>query len=60
MTLDETVQLATHCSEALVAFYLEAADEADLQDVSQVFRNLAEMEIKDNHKQSLAALFEDM
>lgn len=60
MTLEEVTQLATQYGEALVAFYHEVADETDLPKVSDIFKNLAEMEIKDNQKQFRAALFEDM
>lgn len=60
MTLDEVVQLASQYGEALVTFYREAANEADSPKVSSIFLNLAEMEIKDNHKQFRAALFEEM
>jgi hypothetical protein len=60
MTLDEIVQLAIKYGEVLVAFYLEAAKETDLPKVSDIFKNLAEMEIRDNHKQFRAALFEGM
>jgi rubrerythrin len=58
--VDEIVQLAGEFGEALVNFYLEAANESDLPKVSKIFQNLAEMETKENLKQLRTALFEDM
>lgn len=60
MTLDEVAQLAVRYSEAMIAFYLEAANETDLPKVSSVFQNLAEMERKDNLKQGRVASFKEM
>ncbi len=60
MTLDEIAQLATRYGEALTAFYLEAANETNLPEVSSVFHNLAEMENKDNLNRCRVASFEEM
>lgn len=60
ISLDEITELAVKFGEVLVNFYREAATKTDLEKVSNIFKNLAEMEVKDNLKQARAALFEEM
>lgn len=44
MSVDEVVRLAIEFDDAMVELYREAADEADISRVKDVFRNLVELE----------------
>ncbi|CCE25821.1 hypothetical protein [Methylotuvimicrobium alcaliphilum] len=58
VSFEAIVELADSLSQALIAFYREAANESELPKVRMIFENLANMAINDNRKQNRAALFE--